>query len=266
MNKIQICGKILLAAVVIFFISCKEEKLRLFTKLSSNETGIDFQNTLTEDDPGFNILTYPYYYNGAGIAVGDINNDGLTDICFTGNLVKNRLYINKGDFKFEDMTEKSGIADKGGWCTGITMVDINNDGWQDIYICRSGLKNATDRRNLLFINNKNLGFAEKAAEYGLDDPGYSTQASFFDYDKDGDLDMFIINQSSPEYSKGKIENLQLRFQRGDTTLDNKLYRNDNGHFENVTDGTGIGSNKLTFSLGKYCRYQPGRVAGYLCRE
>jgi enediyne biosynthesis protein E4 len=249
MKKIQVCEKMLLAAVVIFFNSCKEEKLKLFTKLSSNQTGIDFQNTLTEDNPGFNILTYPYYYNGGGIAVGDINNDGLTDICFTGNLVKNRLYINKGDFKFEDITEKSGIADKGGWCTGVTMADINNDGWQDIYICRSGLKNANDRRNLLFINNKNLGFAEKAAEYGLDDPGYSTQASFFDYDKDGDLDMFIINQSSPEYSKGKMENLQLRFQRGDTTLENKLYRNDNGHFENVTTRAGIGSNKLTFSLG-----------------
>ena len=114
MKKIQVCEKLLLAAVVSFFISCKDEKLKLFTKLSPNQTGIDFQNLLTEDNPDFNILTYPYYYNGAGIAVGDINNDGLTDICFTGNLVKNRLYLNKGNFKFEDITEKSGIADKGG--------------------------------------------------------------------------------------------------------------------------------------------------------
>ncbi|MEP7107096.1 MAG: CRTAC1 family protein [Ferruginibacter sp.] len=129
------------------------------------------------------------------------------------------------------------------------MVDINNDGWQDIYICRSGRSIISDRRNLLFINNHNLGFTEKAADYGIDDPGYSRQASFFDYDKDGDLDVFIINQSSPEFSKGKLQNMQLRYQRGDTSLENKLYRNDSGHFVNVSAPAGIGSNKLTFSLG-----------------
>ncbi len=217
--------------------------------MQENQTGIDFKNELKEGNSDFNILTYPYFYNGSGVAVGDINNDGLPDVCFTGNMVKNRLYINKGDFKFEDITTQSGIADKEGWCTGVTMVDINNDGWQDIYICRSGLSNANDRRNLLFINNHDLSFTEKAAEYGLDDPGYSTQASFFDYDKDGDLDMFLINQSSPEHSKGKVQNVQLRFQRGDTTLENKLYRNDDGHFVNANAFAGIGSNKLTFSLG-----------------
>ena len=216
--------------------------------MKDDETGIDFENKLKENNPDFNILTYPYFYNGAGVAVGDINNDGLPDLCFTGNMVKNRLYINKGNLKFEDITEKSGIAEKGGWCTGVTMVDINNDGWQDIYICRSGSGNVNDRRNLLYINNHDLSFTEKAAEYGLDDPGYSTHASFFDYDKDGDLDMFLINQSSPEYSKGKVQNMQLRFQKGDSTLENKLYRNDDGHFVNVNSLAGIGSNKLTFSL------------------
>ena len=249
MKKISIYNKLLLAAFIFILFSCKEDKLKLFTKLSENQTGIDFQNVLNEDNTDFNILTYPYFYNGAGIAVGDINNDGLPDLCFTGNMVKNRLYINKGNFKFEDITTNSGIADKDGWCTGITMVDINNDGWQDIYICRSGVTDVSGRRNLLFINNHDLTFAEKAADHGLDDPGYSTQASFFDYDKDGDLDMFIINQSSPEYSKGKVENILLRYQRGDTTLENKLYRNDNGHFVNVSALAGIGSNKLTFSLG-----------------
>lgn len=231
------------------FISCKEAQMKLFTKMKDDETGIDFENKLKENNPDFNILTYPYFYNGAGVAVGDINNDGLPDLCFTGNMVKNRLYINKGNLKFEDITEKSGIAEKGGWCTGVTMVDINNDGWQDIYICRSGSGNVNDRRNLLYINNHDLSFTEKAAEYGLDDPGYSTHASFFDYDKDGDLDMFLINQSSPEYSKGKVQNMQLRFQKGDSTLENKLYRNDDGHFVNVNSLAGIGSNKLTFSLG-----------------
>lgn len=249
MKNIPVYKHLLLTAVIFVCISCKENKLKLFTKLGGNQTGIYFENKLKEDNPDFNILTYPYFYNGGGVAVGDINNDGLPDLCFTGNMVKNRLYINKGSFKFDDITEKSGIAEKEGWCTGVTMVDINNDGWQDIYICRSGSANANERRNLLYINNHDLSFTEKAAEYGLDDPGYSTQASFFDYDKDGDLDMFLINQSSPEYSKGKVQNIQLRFQRGDSTLENKLYRNDNGHFVNVNAIAGIGSNKLTFSLG-----------------
>jgi len=228
MKNIPVYKNILLSAIILFFISCKEDKLKLFTKLSEKQTGINFQNQLREDIPDFNILTYPYFYNGAGVAVGDINNDGLLDVCFTGNMVKNRLYINKGNFKFEDITARSGIADKGGWCTGITMVDINNDGWLDIYICRSGLSNADKRKNLLFINNHvspsakgqvrgEVSFTERASEYGLDDPGYSTQASFFDYDKDGDLDMFLINQSSPENSKVKVKNLQLRFQRGEKT-------------------------------------------------
>ncbi len=249
MKNLPIYQIFLLAVVILISNSCKEDKLKLFTKLADSQSGIDFENKLKEDSPDFNILTYPYFYNGAGVAVGDMNNDGLPDLCFTGNMVKNRLYINKGRFKFEDITEKTGIAEKEGWCTGVTMVDINNDGWQDIYICRSGSANANERRNLLYINNHNLSFTEKAAEYGLDDPGYSTQASFFDYDKDGDLDMFLINQSSPEYSKGKVQNIQLRFQRGDSTLENKLYRNDNGHFVNVNALAGIGSNKLTFSLG-----------------
>lgn len=248
MKTVPACTILLLLGIAVFT-SCKEEKLKLFTKMKGNETGIDFKNELKEDNPDFNILTYPYFYNGSGVAVGDINNDGLTDICFTGNMVKNRLYINKGDFKFEDITEVSGIAEKEGWCTGITMVDINSDGWLDIYICRSGLSNADERKNLLYINNHDLSFTEKAGEYGLDDPGYSTQSSFFDYDKDGDLDMFLINQSSPEFSKGKVQNVQLRFQRGDTTLENKLYRNDNGHFINANAFAGIGSNRLTFSLG-----------------
>src|SRR6476469_9905701 len=183
-------------------------KPKLFTRLSPDDTGINFRNLLKEDNPEFNIVLYPYFYNGGGVAVGDINNDGLPDICFTGNMVKNRLYLNKGNFEFEDITEKSGIASKEGWCTGVTMADVNSDGKLDIYICRSGLSNPEFRKNLLFINNGDLTFTEKAHEYGLDDAGYSTQASFFDYDKDGDLDMMLINQSEPKYSMGKIEYVQ----------------------------------------------------------
>ena len=249
MKNMTVYGALSMVMMGFIFVSCKEDKLKLFTKLPPDKTGISFKNELREDDPKFNILTYPYFYNGAGVAVGDINNDGLPDVCFTGNMVKNRLYINKGNFKFEDITETAGIAASNGWCTGITMVDLNNDGWQDIYICRSGLNNAADRKNLLYINNHDLTFTEKADEYGLADEGYSTQASFLDYDKDGDLDMFIINQSSPEYSKGNVQNIQLRFERGDSTMENKLYRNDEGHFVNVSALAGIGSNKLTFSLG-----------------
>ena len=233
----------------ILFSSCKENKPKLFTRLSQDKTGINFRNLLKEDNPEFNIVLYPYFYNGAGVAIGDINNDGLADICFTGNMVKNRLYINKGNFKFEDITEKSGIAAKEGWCTGITMTDINADGKLDIYICRSGLSNSSYRKNLLFINNGDETFSEKASEFGLDDAGYSTQASFFDYDKDGDLDMILINQSTPEFSKGKIEYVQMRNQKADSTLSNKLFRNDNGHFTNVSAQAGISSNVLSFSLG-----------------
>ncbi len=234
---------------ILLLYSCSNKAPKLFSKLSEDASGINFRNMLKEDNPDFNILQYPYFYNGSGVAVGDINNDGLPDICFTGNMVKNRLYINKGNFRFEDITEKSGIAAKEGWCTGVTMVDINADGKLDIYICRSGLSNVDFRRNLLFVNNGDLTFSEKAAAYGLDDAGYSTQASFFDYDKDGDMDMFLINQSTPEYSKAQTEYARLRFKKGDSTFHNKLYRNDGAHFVNVNNQAGIHSNVLTFSLG-----------------
>lgn len=243
--------RLLLTSLLLFLLlnACRENDTTLFTRLDESRTGINFRNLLQEDNPDFNILAYPYFYNGSGVAVGDINNDGLPDLCFTGNMVKNRLFINKGDFNFEDITAQSHIADKEGWCTGVTMVDINNDGWLDIYICRSGLPNTSYRRNLLFINNHDLTFTERAAEYGLDDPGYSTQAAFFDYDKDGDLDMVLINQSSPQYSKGNIDFIQSRRLPADSLLGNKLYRNDNGHFVNVTRQAGIVSNVLTYSLG-----------------
>src|SRR6185437_13178844 len=141
--------------IIILFFGCKDDASKLFTKLGEGQTGINFKNQLFENDD-FNVLNYIYYYNGGGVAIGDINNDGLPDILFTGNMVKNRLYLNKGNFKFEDITDKSGIAEKQGWCTGATMVDVNGDGKLDIYICRSADGNAAMRQNLLFINNGDL--------------------------------------------------------------------------------------------------------------
>ncbi len=236
---------IYLAALLLW--SCSDDKSKLFTKLSESSTGIKFRN-IVEGNNEMNVLKYSYFYNGAGVAIGDINNDGLQDLLFTGNMVKNRLYLNKGDFKFEDITQKSGIADKQGWCTGATMVDINGDGLLDIYICRSADIDPARRSNLLFINNGNESFTEKAAEYGLADEGYSTQASFFDYDKDGDLDMMLINHSLQQYTTGAQENPEIRKQKNPNYA-NKLYQNNNNHFTDVSEKAGITSNVLTFGLG-----------------
>lgn len=229
------------------FFSCSDNTSHLFTLLDEGRTGINFKNTIFEGE-ALNVLNYTYFYNGGGVAIGDINNDGLPDILFTGNMVRNRLFLNKGDFKFEDITEKSGIADKQGWCTGATMVDINGDGKLDIYICRSADVNRERRKNLLFINNGNLTFTEEAEKYGLADVGYSTQAAFFDYDKDGDLDCFIINHSLKQYTTGAQQHPELRNQRNPDFAD-KLYRNDNGHFIEVSKEAGITSNVFTFGLG-----------------
>jgi len=226
---------------------------RLFTRLDKDQTGIDFQNTLFDGET-LNVLNYIYFYNGGGVAIGDINNDGLPDILFTGNMVHNRLYLNKGDFKFEDITDKSGVAAQQGWCTGATMADVNGDGLTDIYICRSADANPAMRRNLLYINNGNLTFTEAAADYGLADEGFSTQAAFFDYDKDGDLDLFLINHSLHQYTTGAIENPGWR-KESRPAFECKLYRNDfdktrhHPVYTDVSTEAGIHSDVLTFGLG-----------------
>lgn len=238
----------LLFFTVLFFAACNStDSSKLFTQLDDGATGINFRNTLFEDGP-LNVANYIYFYNGGGVAIGDINNDSLQDILFTGNMVRNRLFLNKGNFKFEDVTDKAGIDKKQGWCTGASMVDINGDGKLDIYICRSADINPDMRSNLLYINNGDMSFSEKAAEYGLADSGYSTQAAFFDYDKDGDLDCFIINHSLQKYTAGVQENPELRNEHN-AAFANKLYRNDNNHFADVSAETGITSNVLTFGLG-----------------
>jgi hypothetical protein len=244
---------LLLIGLLYTLTGCRQPHDKLFTRISSSSSNINFRNTLVEDEE-FNVLSYIYFYNGGGVAIGDINNDGLPDILFTGNMVRNRLFLNKGNFKFEDITDKSGIAEKQGWCTGATMVDINGDGKLDIYICRSADGDVTRRQNLLFINNGDLTFTEKAAEYGLADKGYSTQAVFFDYDKDGDLDMFLINHSLHQYATGAIENTGWRQQRN-PDFACKLFRNDWNEslhhpvYTDVSLQAGINSSVLTFGLG-----------------
>lgn len=183
--------------------SCKEEKpedtLPLFSLLSPEETGIDFQNQLTSS-PELNILEYLYFYNGGGVAAGDINNDGLVDLYFTGNQVPNKLYLNKGNFKFEDITESAGVDGGGGWSTGVTMADVNGDGLLDIYVSQVGDYKTIKGKNKLYINQGDMKFIDLADEYGVGFVGFSTQAVFFDYDRDGDLDLYLLNHSvkSPE--------------------------------------------------------------------
>lgn len=219
----------------------------LFTRMDEGKTGIHFRNTLRENGDA-NVLNYAYFYNGGGVAVGDLNNDGLPDLLFTGNMSPNRLYLNKGNFSFQDITDVSGVALQQGWCTGATMADVNGDGLLDIYICRSADVDPVRRRNLLYINQGNLKFTEQAAAYGLADEGYSTQSAFFDYDKDGDLDLVVINHSLQQYANDAMENAALRGKK-EPAFATKLYRNDGGHFTDVSEAAGIESNVLSFGLG-----------------
>lgn len=231
----------------LLLVSCEQEDPNaLFTELSPNKTGVKFKNLVGESEE-FNVLTYGYFYQGGGVAVGDVNNDGLPDLFFTANMMASKLYLNKGNFEFEDITEAAGVAAAGLWNTGATMADVNGDGLLDIYICRSAANDPNNRRNLLFINQGDLTFKEQGKAFGLDDPGYSTQASFFDYDNDGDLDMFLINHSTQEYAgfsriDGSFKN------RTEPFLGDKLYRNDGGKFTDVTKESGILSNVLGFGL------------------
>lgn len=218
----------------------------LFKLLPSSYTGITFSNDLhyTED---FNPYTYRNFYNGGGVGLGDINNDGLLDIYFCGNQVDNKLYLNKGNFKFEDITEKAGVACPGVWSSGIAFVDINGDGWQDIYVCKSGMPGGENRHNELFINNKDLSFTEQSVAYGLDNVGLSTHAAFFDYDRDGDLDCYLLNNSIRTVGAYDLRKDQRLVP--DTLGGNKLLRNDDGHFVNVSHQAGIYSSAIGFGLG-----------------
>ena len=216
----------------------------LFTLLSPEETGIAFINTVVEQE-GFNVLEYEYFYNGAGVAVGDIDNDGLPDIYFSANMTPDRLFLNRGDLQFEDISERAGLQSDAAWTTGVTMVDVNDDGWLDIYVCRSGNVAPERRRNALYLNQGDLTFTESAADFGLDAPAYSNHAAFFDYDRDGDLDAFLLNHSIRRYSRFVVE--YMRSQR-DSLAGDKLLRNDDGIFRDVSEEAGIIGNPLGFGL------------------
>ncbi len=184
----------LITCTIFFFLSCKQKIL--FTSLSSTYTGVSFINTISEKD-SINIIDYEYVYNGGGVALADFNNDSLTDIYFTANLTSNKLYLNKGDMQFTDVTNEAHVTGEGRWCNNVAVVDINNDGLKDIYICATKYKDPARRRNLLYLNtgikNSVPIFKESAKEYGIDDNGNSTSAAFFDYDNDGDLDLYVLN-------------------------------------------------------------------------
>lgn len=217
----------------------------LFELVSPSQTDIRFSNELTEDE-GFNLIEYLYFYNGGGVAVGDVNNDGLPDIYLSGNQGGNKLYLNKGNWKFEDITDKAGVAALGAWKTGVVMVDINGDGFLDIYQCRLGSYKGIEGSNQLFINNGDLTFSEKASVYGLDFKGFSTHAAFFDYDLDGDLDAYLLNHSvhtERSYGRAALRNYD------DGQAGDRLFRNDNGKFVSVTKEAGIYSSHIGYGLG-----------------
>jgi hypothetical protein len=242
--------KSLLLILLCFIFSCRKkqesQQRTIFSLLDKTETGIDFINKLTYDND-FNVYKYRNFYNGGGVALGDINNDGLLDIYFTANQLPNRLYLNKGGLKFEDISEKAGITGTKPWSTGVSMVDINSDGFLDIYVCNSGDLNGSNKQNELFINNGNNTFSEKAAEYNLDDKGFSTHASFFDYDKDGDLDVYILNNSYQAI--GSFDLRRNERPKRDELGGDKLMRNDNGKFVDISQEAGIYGSVIGFGLG-----------------
>ncbi|MCA6379614.1 MAG: VCBS repeat-containing protein [Cytophagales bacterium] len=245
MRTINIIGWLL-----VILCSCKKSSPPLFISVSPAETGVDFRNELKESE-SFNIIEYLYFYNGGGVSIGDINNDGLSDIYFSSNQGSNKLYLNKGDFKFENITSKAGVAGLGNWKTGITMADVNADGYLDIYLCGVGSYKSFNGFNQLFINNGDLTFTERAKEYGLFFQGLSTQSTFFDYDLDGDLDMYLLNHSV--HSQRTYGRASLRYEvdslSGDRLYKNQLVESGKPFFADVTRSANVLSSHIGYGLG-----------------
>ena len=214
-----------------------QEKESLFKMVDPSVSNIYFKNEVSET-LSFNFLNYAYIYNGGGIAVGDINNDGLEDLYFSSNQHSNKLYLNKGNFVFEDITEKAGVEDATGWTTGVSMIDINNDGWIDIYVCKSGsLHDSEKRKNKLYINQRDGTFLEQAKVYGLDSEAYSTQAYYLDYDKDGDVDMYLVNHRA-DFNNNVVVDPRIQNNIDPESTD-QLFENVTGKFKNLTQTSGI---------------------------
>jgi len=252
MIRSGLCGlrlSLFLALIAITTGGCNKRKSTLFTSLPSSQTNITFANNL-EKKKLFSILYYLYYYNGAGVAVGDINSDGLQDIFFTANKkAGNKLYLNKGNFTFEDITPKAGVAGKADWCTGAVMADVNSDGLLDIYVSTISNKYGLTGHNELYINNGNNTFSEKSAQYGLNTSCFTTQSAFFDYDRDGDLDCYILNQSHHPHAN-IVDTTNRRAY--DSLSGDRLYRNDlssTGKFTEVSKQAGIYQSNLGYGLG-----------------
>lgn len=259
--------RIILTLITICFISCNKEKKDIdqnvpeestniaksnysnFKIVSSTESGISFNNLISHDlSTKFNLFDYDYFYNGSGVGIADLNNDGLEDIFFCGNQVPNKIYLNKDNLTFEDISESSNINSSNKyWSSGVTFADINNDGWMDIYVSQGGPHEKIERANLLYINQGDLTFKEEATSYGLADTGISTQAAFFDYDKDGDLDCIVMNEN--DYYGNDPRTFFNILSDKDKLMDNSshLYRNDNNKFVNVTESSGLLN--ATFGLG-----------------
>ena len=237
-------------------ISCQVQKEEItatipFVERDATSTGIDFANTLTYK-PYLNIIEYLYYYNGGGVAVGDINNDGLEDLYFTANQLPDRLYLNLGDMQFKDITLEAGLSQLPTWSTGVNMEDINNDGYLDIYVSNVPLKDLFQNKehtNTLYLNNGDLTFTEVSEEYGVDFGGFSTQAAFLDYDQDGDLDMYLLNHAV--HSVRSYGSTKKRKEKdsisGDRFYKNLLVEGEN-RFEDVTDEVGIYNSPLGYGL------------------
>lgn len=244
----------IISLLLVVFSSCnksgKKDGVKLFEKLTPSQSKVDFNNTVTETKE-FNILDYLYFFNGGGVAAGDINNDGLTDLFFVSNQGKNKLYLNKGKTKdspveFEDISEKAGIGGFSDWKTGVTMADVNGDGLLDIYVSAVANYKGLEGSNELYINNGDLTFTEKASEYGLDFTGFSTQAAFFDYDKDGDLDCYLLNHAV--HNTRSYDRVNTRMLK-DNEAGDYLYRNDNGKFIDVSKEAGIYQAAMGYGLG-----------------
>ena len=241
-----------LAGLIVFLFSCSNNsdipENPLFINMESTDTGVTFSNEISPSQD-FNIFNYRNFYNGGGVAIGDINNDGLVDLYFTSNQAENKLYLNEGNFKFTDITESAGVAGSRPWTTGVTMADVNGDGLLDIYVLNSADIEENNRQNELFINQGNLTFTEEAEKYNLDDNAFSVHASFFDYDQDGDLDCYLVNNRFKGTGEDMRQLLSQTREEVDEQGGDKLFRNDGGKFTDVSQEAGIYQGAIGFGLG-----------------